>query len=92
MAGCRDRRKAIDVICMSHGKSFDSVPCDALIKAFRMFSLKQGLRSWWPLPPALSPSPDRTQERPKNKKKTFPGRMGHGIDTELEVRRIFLNF
>lgn len=53
MAGCRDRRKAIDVICMSHGKSFDSVPCDALIKAFRMLSLKQGLRSWWPLPPAL---------------------------------------
>lgn len=54
VVGCRDRRKAIDVICMSHSKSFDSVPCHALIKAFRRFGLNQGLRARWPLPPALS--------------------------------------
>ena len=63
--GHRDRRKAIDVIYMSHSKSFDSVPHDSPIKILWWLGLNQSLRTWWPLLSPLgslnlSRDPDRT--------------------------------
>lgn len=77
MAGCRDRRKAIDVICMSHSKSFHSVPRDTLTKAFRRFGPNQGLRSWWPLPAVLChPSPAARWRDQESERKLLLGKRG----------------
>lgn len=54
MTGHRDRRKAIDGICMSHSKCLYSVPHDSPINASRGLALNQGVRNWDP-PPYLHP-------------------------------------